>query len=177
MTVPLTLWNEEDDIPAISDRFTDESQLILHVGDACQFLQTLPDNFAKLIVTSPPYNVGKEYEIRTGIHEYLRVQQQVIGEIVRLLDTTGSICWQVGNYVEDGEVFPLNIFYYNIFKEYGLKLRNRIIWRYSHGFHMSKDSSGRYETILWFTKSEDYTFNLDPGKSGPILSPIWDILP
>ncbi|MBQ7592778.1 MAG: hypothetical protein IJU48_00315 [Synergistaceae bacterium] len=42
-----------------------------------------------------------------------------------------------------------------------MKLRNRIIWHFGHGLHCSKRFSGRYENILWFTKSDDYTFNLD----------------
>lgn len=167
MLNPLELWPDGEflkrDVPlAIPDTFTEDSQTVLYTGDASQFLRTLPSGMAQLIITSPPYNVGKEYEVRTSIDEYLQMQRQVIGELIRLLHPAGSICWQVGNYVKDGEVFPLDIFYYNIFKEYGLKLRNRLIWRYSHGLHMSKRFSGRYETILWFTKGENYTFNLDP---------------
>lgn len=136
-------------------------QIVLRSDDAFQFLRTLPDGFAKLIITSPPYNLGKEYEIKVEMHEYLQWQRQIIEELVRLVDESGSICWQVGNYVKNGEVFPLDIFYYEIFKQYGLRLRNRIIWRYSHGLHTSKRFSGRYETILWFTRGDDYTFNLD----------------
>ena len=41
-------------------------------------------------------------------------------------------------------------------------MRNRIIWHFEHGLHCTKRFSGRYETIVWFTKSEDYVFNLDP---------------
>ena len=73
----------------------------------------------------------------------------------------GHICWQVGNYVEKGEIFPLDIFYYPIFKKHNLKLRNRIVWHFGHGLHASNRFSGRYETILWFTKSNNYIFNLD----------------
>lgn len=43
-----------------------------------------------------------------------------------------------------------------------LKLRNLIVWHFEHGLHCSKRLSGRYETIMWFTKGDDYTFNLDP---------------
>lgn len=68
----------------------------------------------------------------------------------------------MGNFVEKGEVYPLDIYYYPIFKNLGLSLRNRIIWHFGHGLHTSKRFSGRYETILWFTKSEQYTFNLNP---------------
>jgi DNA modification methylase len=165
MAIPLGLWSnessDENAFPVVSETFTTAGQIVLRSDDASQFLQTLPDGFANLIITSPPYNVGKEYETSTEIHEYLQSQQQIIKEVVRLLNDQGSLCWQVGNYVKDGEVFPLDIFYYEIFKKHGLKLRNRIIWHYNHGLHASKRFSGRYETILWFTKSEDYIFNLN----------------
>ena len=85
-----------------------------------------------------------------------------IAEAVRLLHPQGSICWQVGNHVDDGEVFPLDIILYQKFKDLGLKLRNRIVWTFGHGLHCQKRFSGRHETILWFTKGDDYTFNLDP---------------
>jgi len=134
----------------------------LHQGDAQPFLQTIPDNTISLVITSPPYNIGKVYERKQDIMTYLAEQETVIRELVRVLNSSGSICWQTGNYVDDGEVFPLDIYFYSIFKKYGLKLRNRIIWRFEHGLHASKRFSGRYETILWFTKSDLYTFNLDP---------------
>ncbi len=79
-----------------------------------------------------------------------------------MLAPQGSICWEVGNYVENGEVFPLDVFYYDLFKKRGLQLRNRIIWHFGHGLHASLRFSGRYETLLWFTKNDKYTFNLDP---------------
>jgi adenine-specific DNA-methyltransferase len=56
----------------------------------------------------------------------------------------------------------LDVILYRIFARYGLKLRNRIIWHFGHGLHCSNRLSGRHEAILWFTKSDDYTFNLDP---------------
>ena len=116
----------------------------------------------KLIVTSPPYNLGKSYEKRSPLDDYLDGQSRVIAECVRLLHPTGSICWQVGNYVTDGEVVPLDAALYPIFKSHGLRLRNRIVWHFEHGLHSSRRLSGRYETINWFTKTDDYTFNLDP---------------
>ncbi len=164
MATHLQLWSDEEftsNIPKIFDDITSDSRIVAHVGDTYEFLRTLPSEFTQLIITSPPYNVGKEYETRVKINEYLHIQKKVIRELIRVLDRRGNICWQVGNYVEDGEVFPLDIFYYSIFKDLGLRLRNRIIWRYNHGLHMSKRFSGRYETILWFTKSDNYTFNLD----------------
>lgn len=129
--------------------------------DALSFMKTLDDASVKLIITSPPYNIGKEYETRTSIENYLENMKPMLQEMYRILAPSGSICWQVGNYVLNGEVYPLDIFFYSIFKSLGLKLRNRIIWHFGHGLHCKNRFSGRYETILWFTKTDDYTFNLD----------------
>jgi adenine-specific DNA-methyltransferase len=130
-------------------------------GDCLPELKKFGDEKFDLIITSPPYNIGKSYETKTSIEAYLETQEEIISELVRLLSPRGNLCWQVGNYVQKGEVFPLDIFYYPIFKKMGLKLRNRIIWHFGHGLHASKRFSGRYETLLWFSKTEDYIFNLD----------------
>ncbi|MGN5596004.1 DNA-methyltransferase [Stutzerimonas nitrititolerans] len=130
--------------------------------DNIEFMHALPKESMQLIVTSPPYNIGKEYEKRTSRQVYIEEQAATIAEAVRLLSPQGSICWQVGNHVDDGEVFPLDILLYDLFKNHGLKLRNRIIWSFGHGLHCQKRFSGRHEAILWFTKGDDYTFNLDP---------------
>lgn len=128
---------------------------------ALESLKTISDRKFDLIITSPPYNIGKEYEIKTSIEKYLESQGEIILQLIRVLSDRGSLCWQVGNFINKGEVFPLDIYYYPIFKNYGLKLRNRIIWHFGHGLHASKRFSGRYETILWFTKTDHYIFNLD----------------
>lgn len=147
--------------PSIDQEYHCDSTIVIHQGDTESFLRTLPDNSAKLIITSPPYNIGKSYETRQSIEAYLGYQETVIDELVRILQDDGSLCWQVGNYVSDGEVIPLDSLYYGIFKQRGLKLRNRLIWYFRHGLHASHRFSGRYETILWFTKRDTYTFNLD----------------
>lgn len=130
--------------------------------DNIEFMRTLKKGSMKLIVTSPPYNIGKSYERRTSNDIYIEQQAATIAEAVRLLHPNGSICWQVGNHVDDGEIFPLDILLYPLFTNHGLKLRNRIVWTFGHGLHCQKRFSGRHETILWFTRSDEYTFNLDP---------------
>ncbi len=129
--------------------------------DALEFSRSLPSNSIKLIITSPPYNIGKEYETKRSIDEYIENMQLMLSEFTRILSPNGSLCWQTGNFVDHGEIYPLDIYFYPYFKELGLHLRNRIIWHFGHGLHCSKRFSGRYETILWFTKSDEYTFNLD----------------
>ena len=145
----------------IDTSFKPDASIVLASGDVNEFITQIPDDSITLIITSPPYNIGKEYEDRLSIKEYLRYQSQVIAQLYRILRNDGNLCWQVGNFVENGEVYPLDILYYPLFKELGMKLRNRIIWKFGHGLHASKRFSGRYETILWFTKSDRYVFNLD----------------
>jgi adenine-specific DNA-methyltransferase len=145
----------------VENQFRAEADVVLYHGDVRDLLATLPDQSLQLIITSPPYNLGKVYETSTSIEAYLESQQDVIVQLCRVLHEHGNLCWQVGNFVQNGEVFPLDMFYYPLFKRHNLYLRNRIVWHFGHGLHASKRFSGRYETLLWFSKSERYTFNLD----------------
>ena len=140
----------------------DADSVVLACEDNLEFMARIPDERLKLIVTSPPYNLGKDYESKTSLDDYLQSQARVISECVRILHPHGSICWQVGNYVSNGEIVPLDAVCYPLFRTQGLKLRNRIVWHFGHGLHSSRRLSGRYETINWWTKTDDYTWNLDP---------------
>ena len=141
--------------PVISDRFSIERR------DCLEFVGALPPKSARLIVTSPPYNIGKRYEKRQTLKEYLRGQARIVDLCVSRLADDGSICWQVGNYVDDGAIIPLDILLYRIFSRHGLVLRNRIVWHFEHGLHCQRRFSGRYETIMWFTRPGAYRFDLD----------------
>lgn len=145
----------------IYTNFDKEGKIILHHGDSLKFLETLPNDSISLIVTSPPYNIGKNYEEKTTLEDYLNEQEKIIKILNNKLKSEGSICWEVGNYINNGEIYPLDIFFYDIFKKLGMILRNRIVWHFGHGLHCKNRFSGRYETILWFTKTDNYVFNLD----------------
>lgn len=146
----------------IASMYRRNAAAVLYAGDRLKLLMQIPDNAARLVVTSPPYNLGKQYETKTEFDTYLQDQRKTISECVRILASDGSLCWQVGNHVaEKSEIMPLDIFIYSICKSFGLKLRNRIIWYFEHGLHCKRRLSGRYETVLWFTKSDNYLFNLD----------------
>ena len=172
---------------------------MLSCNDILDYIKGIPDETVSLIVSSPPYNIGKSYESRMDFDDYLNWQKEVLGECIKKLKPDGSLCWETGNYVDKGEIFPLDVFFYKVLKELGLKLRNRIIWRIGHGLQASKRFSVRYETILWFTKSDNFVFNLDsvripqkypgkrafrgPNKGKPTCNPlgknpsdVWDVL-
>jgi adenine-specific DNA-methyltransferase len=155
-----TISSKNGDIK-IMKSFSLDNKATIYPGSCLDLLNEIPDQSVQLIITSPPYNIGKEYETRLEIDEYVSQQDKVISECVRVLKNEGSICWEIGNYVEKGEIIPLDILLYPCFKSKGLILRNRIVWNFGHGLHCTKRFSGRYEVIIWFTKSNNYTFNLD----------------
>jgi DNA modification methylase len=146
-------------------------------GDASEVLDRFRPGSVQLVVTSPPYNIGKIYERgkRLSLEQYLIWLRPIAAKLVEKLADGGSLCWQVGNYVHAGEVFPLDVYFYQMFKDLGLKLRNRIVWHFNFGLHAQVRLSGRYETLLWFTKGDNYKFNVNairvpqlyPGKRHP----------
>jgi adenine-specific DNA-methyltransferase len=158
----LRLVNDE---VTISDQWDSKNDVTLYHGDCRELLAEVPNSSVQLVVTSPPYNIGKKYERRVHLAEYLRREKEVIDLCIDKVKPGGSLCWQIGNHVDEGEIFPLDVLLYPHFKERGLRLRNRIVWHFEHGLHCKQRLSGRHETILWFTKSAHdgrYFFNLDP---------------
>lgn len=132
------------------------------LDDCTKLLSKLPDGSIDLVVSSPPYNLGKEYEAKRALSVYLEEQTAVLKECVRVLKPTGSIFWQVGAFSDDGALVPLDIRFFPILEGFGLIPKNRIIWARQHGLHATRKFSCRHETILWFTKTSEHIFNLDP---------------
>lgn len=119
----------------IASKFTPNARTVVFEGDCLDLLRQIPSNLIQMIVTSPPYYIGKEYESHLHLNDCLSQQREVISECVRVLNDTGSICWQVGNYVDDGSIIPLDALLYPVFAGFGLKMRNRIVWHFEHGLH------------------------------------------
>ena len=180
-------------------RYAANRKAVLHYGDSIDLLRTLPNESVQLTLTSPPYCMGKEYEGTDKIEDFIEAHRRILPEIHRVTAPGGSICWQVGYHVKDGAVMPLDFLVHGIMQSLpDLFLRNRIVWTYGHGLHCSDRLSGRHEVVMWYTKSGNYTFNLDdirvpqkyPGKrhyKGPLRgelsgnplgknpSDVWDI--
>lgn len=125
------------------------------------WIQRKTQPFIDLVFTSPPYNLGKPYEERVALEEYLAWQERIITKTLKLLKPSGSLVWQVGNFVSNGHISPLDIELVPVFRRLGMQLRNRVVWHFGHGLHCKRRFSGRYEVALWFTRSDSYTFNLD----------------
>jgi adenine-specific DNA-methyltransferase len=159
----------EDGVAIFSDlrAFRADLPHLVFNGSCLEFLRNLPNRpIFDLVVTSPPYNVGKPYEQVRELAEYRIEQRNIITELVSRLKPTGSLCWQVGNFVYPGKqnrtaIYPLDYLFHPLFTDAGLVLRNRIVWRFGHGLHCRYRLSGRYEVILWYTKDHDYFFDLN----------------
>lgn len=152
----------------IYKRYKDSNIVTLHNGNCIELLKKLPNESVDLVVTSPPYCMGKAYEDpHDDIETFKRQHQSIFDDLYRVVKIGGSICWQIGYHISDKGVFPLDYTVYDIFTsqskqyEHPLILRNRIIWTFGHGLNSTTRFSGRHETILWFTKGQQTIFNLD----------------
>ena len=152
----------------INKRFKITNDITLYNGNCLNLLKKIPDESVDLIITSPPYCIGKEYENpHDDIESFKKQHKKIFKDLYRILKVGGSICWQIGYHVTNGSIIPLDFYVYDIFTEnnknlkHPLVLRNRIIWTFGHGLNSTNRFSGRHETILWFTKGSDYSFDLD----------------
>lgn len=125
-------------------------------------LMGLAPGSVQCIVTSPPYNMGREYERNTDQHSYVSWLSEIIVKCGAALANGGSLWLQVGNLVRNGSTAPIDILIYPALARAGLTLRNRVIWIHDHGTHAKKRLSPRHECILWATKGDEYLFDLDP---------------
>lgn len=149
-------------------RFKSTNKVTIINDDCLKLLKRLPNESVDIVVTSPPYCIGKAYE---DPHDDIRTFKQqhtvIFDDLYRVLRPGGSLCWQVGYHVSDKCLIPLDYIVYDIFtnesgkRDYPLILRNRIIWTFGHGLNSTRRFSGRHETILWFTKGDQFSFNLD----------------
>ena len=146
-----------------------ENCYTLYKGDCFRLLKKIESESINLVVTSPPYCMGKSYENpKNDLAVFSEQHVKLLPEIYRVLAPGGSICWQIGYHVKDSTVVPLDYVIYDIINrklseeiQNGLVLRNRIVWTFGHGLNSSKRFSGRHEVIIWYTKGAEYDFNLD----------------
>lgn len=132
-----------------------EQKIIL--GDAIEHLSLIPSESIDLIIADPPYNLGKDYgnnHDNQQFDEYMDFSRRWLQEAVRILKPTGTI------YVFMGFRF-ISYLYNTMEREMKLLFNSWIVWHYTQGIGKTKGFSPRHDDILMFTKSEQFTFNLD----------------
>lgn len=126
------------------------------LGDSIKVMSNIEGESIDLIVADPPYNVGKDYgnnSDKQSKEEYLEFSKKWMKEAVRILKNTGTL------YIFGGQKYIAHI--YIMLENLNLKNNGWIVWHYTQGAGRTKGYSSRHDDILVFTKSNNYTFNLD----------------
>ena len=133
-------------------------ELKLICGDATETMKSLEDHSIDLVVTDPPYNLNKHYgtsEDKLAFEDYLQFSRGWLTECYRVLKPTGTL------YVFMGVRF-ISYIYTILEQELGMQFNSWITWHYTQGIGKTRGFSPRHDDILMFTKSDRFTFNLDP---------------
>ncbi len=133
----------------------------LYNQDCLAAMALLPSLSINLTVTSPPYNIGKEYEKPLLIADYLHWCQKWIAQIHRVTVLNGAFWLNLGylSLPHHAKAIPIA---YLLWDKVPFYLIQEIVWHYQAGVAGSKFFSPRNEKFLWYVKnSQDYIFNLD----------------
>lgn len=143
----------------------------IYNADCLSSLKNVSDGMFNLTVTSPPYNIGKEYETPLPLADYIKWCETWISEIHRTTDAAGAFWLNVGYIGIDGvaKAVPLP---YLLWDKIPFYLIQEVIWNYGAGVAGKKFLSPRNEKLLWYVKDSDkYTFNLDDIRDPDVKYP------
>jgi adenine-specific DNA-methyltransferase len=142
----------------------------IYIGDCNEVMKTIQTKSIQTIVTSPPYNLKKNYgayKDDIDFNAWKNLIDQTFKNAKKILKDNGSFFLNVSPIPskKTKEIIPLDAICYNIAKLNGFYLRNSIIWHFNNMQNCKNRLSGRWESILWFVKDIDnYIFNLDDIK-------------
>ena len=136
----------------------------IHYGDCIKQMQKLENDSIDLIIADPPYNLNKDFgnssDNWNDVDGWIKWSQKWLDVAITKLKPTGSIfIYGIHHYL-----CHLHVYLY----QKDLKYRRQIIWHYENNFSGYKNSpSANYEPILWFSKTDDYTYHQirEPYKS------------
>lgn len=150
--------------------YRDERTAIYH-GDCVEVMAQIPQNSVDLTITSPPYNIGKEYEKIQDVNKYIEWCVTWLRNIYNITVNNGALALNVGylEVPEKGYAVPIP---YLLWDKTPFYLHQEIVWNYGAGVASRKRLSPRNEKVLWFLKdSQEYTFNLDPIRDPNVKYP------
>ena len=149
----------------------ERDRVVLYCADSLRLMRQLSAGIVDLTVTSPPYNIGKEYEKPMPLTSYLDWMSDWIQHVYRLTTQQGALWLNLG-YIEvahKGRAVPLPYLLWDRIPFYMLQ---EIVWNYGAGVAAKRTFSPRNEKFLWLVKSEkDYTFNLDAVRDPNVKYP------
>lgn len=146
-------------------------QYAIYSGDCRELLTKIPAGSIDLTFTSPPYNIGKEYETVRPIEEFVDWCADWIEKIYSATALDGALMLNVG-YVELNDRAKAIPIPYLLWQRVPFYLQQEIIWNYGAGVAAKKFLSPRNEKLLWYVKdSQSYCFNLDDIRDPDVAYP------
>lgn len=145
----------------------DKNNIFVQFGDCRELIKNIPSETIDMVVTSPPYNIGKKYgkyNDKISLEDWENLISNITQEIYRVLKPDGSFFLNLSPipYGNDKEILPLPFIGYNIMKNNNFFIRNIITWTFNNMQNCTNRLSGRYENIIWGVKDlKNYKFNLD----------------
>ena len=106
------------------------------IASSCENMKDIPNNSLHLMITSPPYNVSKEYDNDLSLNEYLNLLKNCFAETYRILVDGGRACINIAN-IGRKPYIPLSDYVSKIMIEIGFNMRGEIIWNKSAGAGIS----------------------------------------
>ena len=97
------------------------------IHGSCEQMKEIPDNSLHLMITSPPYNVSKEYDDDLSLSEYLTLLKNAFSETYRVLINGGRACINVANLGRKPYI-PLSDYISKMMIDIGFNMRGEIIW-------------------------------------------------
>jgi len=155
----------------LGEPFCEGENYIIYNMDCIAGMQRFPPSFIDLTITSPPYNIGKEYEAKLSTPEYLDWCGSWITEIHRITKENGALWLNLGYISLEGraKAIPLP---YLLWEKIPFYLIQELVWNYGAGVAAKKMLSPRNEKFLWYVKNPDsYTFNLDEIRDPDVKYP------
>ena len=141
-------------------------------ADVLDYLDAIPDESVNLIMTSPPYNIGKSYGDNASADSMRHVYYagwltMIISEMARIIKPGGVIFLQCGSTQDelDGSRMPIDILIFDAMRKAGLTYQNRVSWIIPHGLTPKKRLSERHESCLIMSKGEPAVFNPSPART------------
>ena len=156
---------------AMGEPVANVAQARIYLGDCLDLMSKLPDAAFALTVTSPPYNIGKSYEMPMAISEYLDWCEKWIAEVYRVTAPNGAFWLNLGYLEMPGRAKALPIAYM-LWDRIPFYIIQEIVWHYGAGVAAKRSFSPRNEKFLWCVKNpEDYVFNLDAVRDPDVKYP------
>ena len=139
-------------------------------ADVLDYLDSIPDKSAQLVITSPPYNVSKSYggnAAADNMHHvmYIGWITMILSEAARVLKEGGVLAFQIGSTRDHlDQIVPIDLLIHETIMKTGLSFQNRVIWQIPHGLTPKRRLAGRHETVLIYSKGSPAHFNVNSAR-------------